>query len=189
MDVNTTFWFGTNERINLKIKKMKKMKILIICTMLLSLVSTCKKETADSEAEQFVKLVQEDKYDKEFLPNLLPGDIPVLLKYADDYSVIQNFPTNPISSFQSPRLTVCECLLWTVESIRIAYDKDSPYEKFPSLTAQVIDSTIILQGYLPVSKLEEVYNLYNTWWVNGKNDDFEDLRKINPLENSNYRWW
>jgi len=138
--------------------------------------------------QQFVKMVKEDKYDKDELPNFTYKAIPVLLKYANDFSEITNFPTLPISSFQSSRLTVGECLLWTIEAIRQFDPTKTDKVYFPSWVAQVWIKGDLNTPYLNDNQLTEVYNLYKSWWENNTGKDFEITKQIDPLKDSVYSW-
>ena len=81
-----------------------------------------------------------------------------------------------------------ECLLWTIENIRLNYgnyEKDNP---FPSLVPELHMKTDINVLRLTDAQLSEVYKLYYNWWYNNKEKDFEEFRQINPLQDSPYGW-
>jgi len=169
------------------------MKALIINMLILNFLIACNKEDGkfdpiNPEVKKFVELVKNDKYDLAYLPNFVPNDIPTLLKYADDFSVISKFPVNPVSSIYPERLTVGECLLWTIESIRLKYDVEDNMHKFPSLVPQLGKRETINKPFLDENQFTEVYNLYKDWWYNNLGKDFELTREINPLEDSMYFW-
>ncbi len=169
------------------------MKALIINMLLLNFLVACNKkddnfDPINPDVKKFVELVKKDKYDLAYLPNFVPNDIPTLLKYADDFSVISKFPVNPISSIYPERLTVGECLLWTIESIRLKYDVEDNMLKFPSLVPQLIEKENTNKPFLDNNQLIEVYILYKDWWYNNIGKDFELTREINPLEDSMYLW-
>ena len=149
---------------------------------------SCKKENVSSDVEQFVKLVQEDKYDNDSLPHFTFNAIPELLKYANDFSEINHFPVNPISSYGPIHLTVGECLLWTIEAIRVSNPPINVRLGFPSFVPELGIKGDINTPFLNDFQLNEVYYLYKTWWENNAGKDFEITRQFNPLENSIYTW-
>jgi len=164
------------------------MKILIINIVLLNFLFSCKNENVSSDVEQFVKLVQEDKYNQDSLPHFTFKAIPELLKYANDFSEINHFPSNPISSYGPNHLTVGECLLWTIEAIRVFNPPINVRLGFPSFVPELGIKGDINTPFLNNIQLTEVYSLYKTWWENNTGKNFEITRQINPLENSLYTW-
>lgn len=160
------------------------MKAICILVLFIALIS-CKKEEL-SNAEQFVRQVENNEYIKEYLPSLSSEDITVLLYHANNYNRIDNFPTNPASSFPKSEYTVGECLLWTIENIRLHYGDYSDY-KFPSLVPKLWQ-TDVDERFISEEQLNEAVELYKNWWNSNSDKDFETIRTINPLEGSNYFW-
>ena len=149
---------------------------------------SCKKENVSNDVERFVKLVQQDKYNQDSMPYFTFRAIPELLKYANDFSEINHFPVNPISSYGPNHLTVGECLLWTIEAIRVFNPPINGRLGFPSFVPELGIKGDINTPFLNDIQLTEVYSLYKTWWENNDGKDFEITRKFNPLENSLYTW-
>ena len=56
------------------------------------------------------------------MPKFTTKDIAALLDYADDLSVIPSFSLAPISYSAGGKLRLGECLLWTVETIRLGHN-------------------------------------------------------------------
>ena len=164
---------------------MKTM--LIHCVLLCLLVSCSKINEPITEVEKFIEQVKQDKYTADTLPQFSPDAIPVLLQSANDFSKITKFPVNPYTAYGPVKLTVGECLLWTIENIRLNYGNYTN-EIFPSFVPELHLKTDINVLRLTDTQLKEVYNLYYNWWYNNKGKDFEDFRKINPLQNSPYGW-
>ena len=156
--------------------------------LFLSFLFSCKKGNVSSDVEQFVKLVREDKYDKDLLPHFTFKAIPELLKYANEFSEIKHFPINPISSYGPNRLTVGECLLWTIEAVRVFNPPINVRLGFPSFVPELGIKGDINTPFLNDIQLTEVYNLYKTWWGNNAGKDFEITKQINPLKDSIYTW-
>jgi len=164
------------------------MKILIINLLFLNLIFSCKKENVNNDVERFVKLVKQDKYNQDSMPYFTFRAIPELLKYSNDFSEINHFPVNPISSYGPNRLTVGECLLWTIEAIRVFNPPENVRLGFPSFVPELGIKGDINTPFLNDIQLTEVYSLYKSWWENNSRKDFEITRQINPLETSLYRW-
>ena len=166
------------------------------CVLVLSLVVlfSCQKDKKDIEPEytvnEFVQLVIEGQYDSWSLPKLSPGDIPIILEYANDFQEIPIFPRNPLSSYLPPKLRLGECLLWTIEHIKKNYNTGHSF--YPSSNPILIkngygnDPT---SGMLNEQELLEVYGLYSNWWYSNEAIAFEEFRYINVLENYGYNWY
>lgn len=167
-------------------KTMRKPFFLLIVLVLLS----CQKDHLnDPTVKQFVTMLKAGNYDSSFLPDFRPDDIERLLYYANDFQKIENFPVNPISSFMPPEFRLGECLMWTIESIRLHYDETDSFRKFPSLVPQlVIPGGTMAPQIASVDDLDRAYNLYLAWWTNNKNKNFDDFRSINPLKDAVLMW-
>ena len=161
--------------------------MLLHYVILCLLVSCSKINEPTSVVEKFIEQVKQDKYTADTLPQFSPDAIPVLLQSANDFSKITKFPVNPITAFGPVKLTVGECLLWTIENIRLNYGKYTN-ESFPSFVPELHLKNDINVPRLTDTQLKEVYNLYYNWWYNNKGKDFEEFRQISPLQDSNYVW-
>lgn len=150
------------------------------------LVSCSKGDEPGSEVEKFVQQVKQDKYTADTLPQFSPAAIPVLLQSANDFSKITKFPVNPFTAFGPAKLTVGECLMWTIENIRLNYGNYSA-KSFPSLIPELHPSDFNIQRLTDI-QLHEVYKLYYVWWYNNTEKNFEEFRQINPLQDSPYVW-
>lgn len=164
------------------------MKMILLQCLLMSLFVSCSKgDEPGTEVEKFVQQVKQDKYTSDRLPAFAPNAIPVLLASANDFSKITKFPVDPYTAFGPVKLTVGECLMWTIENIRLNYGKYTN-ESFPSFVPELHLKTDINVPRLTDVQLYEAYNLYYNWWYNNKGKDFEEFRQINPLQDSNYVW-
>jgi hypothetical protein len=163
---------------------MKSIYFLLLGAVLIS----CQKYQ-NPTVDEFVSMLKDGSYESAYLPNFQPEDIERLLFYANDFQGIEKFPVNPISSFFPPELRLGECLLWTVESIRLNYDKENEFSKFPSLVPQLIipGGTMALQ-IATTGDLNRALGLYQAWWANNKTRDFNDFRNINPLKDAVLMW-
>lgn len=165
------------------------MKLLLLQLLCMGIFVSCTKENEKMTViEVFVQQVKENKYTADTLPWFSPDVIPVLLKEANNFNEITNFPVNPASSFGSVKLTVGECLLWTIENIKLNYGNYPGSPPFPSLVPELKLKNDINSIRLTNSQLNEVYNLYNNWWYDNTSQDFEAIRKIDPLKDSPYTW-
>jgi hypothetical protein len=171
---------------NLQNPKTMKM-ILLQCVLMCLLVSCSKGDEPGSEVEKFVQQVKQDKYISDSLPEFSYDAIPVLLASANDFSKITKFPVNPFTAYGPVKLTVGECLMWTIENIRLNYGNYKA-KSFPSFVSELHLKTDINILRLTDTQLQEVYKLYYDWWYTNKGKNFEEFRQINPLQDSDYVW-
>jgi hypothetical protein len=166
------------------------MKTGIIAFALVICLSGCKKDHWNNpDVDQFVIMLEKGTYNNMFLPDYKPAEIEKLLHYAGDFRTIKSFPINPISSYMPTEFRLGECLLWTVESIRLKYDKTSEFEKFPSLAPQLfIPGNTIEHQVATTEDLKRAYNLYVQWWTDNKIKSFSEFRNINPLQDAVLMW-
>ena len=139
-----------------------------------------------SNVEVFIQQVKTNKYLADTLPRFSQDAIPVLLEYANDFKDITNFPDNPSSSIGFSSKTIGECLLWTIEYIRLYSGMYSNSPGFPSLIPQLMSNEYPYE--LDNAQLLDAYNLYYNWWYDNNDKEFEIIRKMNPLEGSDFRW-
>jgi hypothetical protein len=162
--------------------------MIIINIVVLSILLSCENEDVSKDVVKFVNLVKEDKYKQDSLPCFTYKAIPELLKYANDFSEINHFPINPFSTYGPIRLTVGECLLWTIEAIRVFKPPENVRLGFPSFVPELGIKGDVNTPFLNDYQLNEVYILYKNWWENDAVKDFEITRQINPLKDSQYAW-
>jgi len=166
------------------------MNSRILALLLILFLTGCEKDHwSDPNVDQFVTMLKKGTYDDMFIPNFQPADIERLLYYANDFRTIQSFPLNPISSYMAPEFRLGECLMWTIESVRLRYDKTNGFERFPSLAPQ-----LFIPGGTNVSQtagtddLLRAHNFYSKWWSDNKSKPFDDFRDINPLKDAVLMW-
>jgi Domain of unknown function (DUF4943) len=168
--------------------KIQKLSTFILKSLLIYTI--CYYSCSDkikSEVDVFIEQVRNDKYIYDSLPRFSPEVIPTLLKYSNDFKEIHHFPINPLSSYGPIKLTFGECLLWTIENIRVNYgnyDKNS----FPSFIPELHIRNDINSQYLSMTQLNEVYDIYYQWWYSNQNLNFQESRKIDPLIDSQFSW-
>lgn len=166
------------------------MKTRIFALLILLSLSGCEKDYwSNPNVDQFVTMLKKSTYDSMFIPNFQPKDIERLLYYANDFQKIKSFPINTISSYMPTEFRLGECLLWTIESVRLKYDKTSDFERFPSLVPQlIIPGGTINPQIASLDDLNRAYDLYSTWWSNNISQDFAIFRSINPLKDAVLMW-
>jgi hypothetical protein len=166
---------------------MKKLFFLFLSVLILI---SCKKDNVSTPTvDEFVSMIKIGNYDSPYLPNFQPEDIERLLHYSKDFQIIEEFPINLISSYRPNELRLGECLLWTVESVRLNYDESSEIKKYPSLVPQlVIPGGTFEPQIASIDDLNRAYDLYLAWWANNKTKDFTDFRNINPLKDAVLMW-
>lgn len=165
------------------------MKNILLQLLCLGVFVSCSIENEEKNAvDIFVNQVKENKYITDTLPWFSPDAIPVLLESAENFNKINYFPLNPASSYGPVKLTIGECLLWTIENIKKNYGNYPGTPSFPSFVPELNLKNDINSQYLNDSQLNEVYSLYYNWWYNNNSKDFEAIRLIDPLKDSPYTW-
>ena len=106
--------------------KMKKtlMMLWMAVSLMVSLVG-CSSEEMDYENPDvtvFVKQLKAGTYNMKNekgvveVPHFTEEDIPELLKYAEDLTIIPSFPS--VYNTNNGKIRLGECMLWVIESIR-----------------------------------------------------------------------
>ncbi|MCK9159479.1 MAG: DUF4943 family protein [Bacteroidaceae bacterium] len=174
---------------------MKKTLFILFITSFVVLACTgCSSEELDynnPDVSLFVKELKAGTYDLKDnkgvleIPHFTESDIPELLKYANDLTVIPTFPT--VYTANSCKIRLGECMLWVVESIR----KGSP----PSLGCKMVlaDAKNYEATYfLSDTELRDAVKCYKNWWEQHKYPKTRwtiDPCYDDPLCGSGYRWW
>lgn len=168
--------------------------MLFMGVVLLCFTTSCSERELDvnnPDVGLFVKQLKDgtyhctDRNGVEILPRFSHKNIPQLLEYADDLSVIGSFPT--LFQANTGKLRLGECLLWTVECIR----RGMP----PSKGCKLV--YVRARNYEPAyfltdEEVKDAVAYYRRWWDQHQSlpptlpDDapFDD-----PLQGSGYRWW
>ena len=103
---------------------------LAFITLSNTLLTSCSEEELDynhPDVEVFVKQLKHGDFKVQSadgespMPKFEVEDIGRLLEYADDLSVIPSFPLAPVSYSAGGKLRLGECLLWTIETIRLGH--------------------------------------------------------------------
>ena len=121
------------------------------------------------------------------VPNFKKADIPTLLIYAKDHTPIKEYPVNPISTVGLDYYRLSQCLLWTVEKVRVG--------TYPSLTPSLMKKDTLSGNYNVVTSpddIMEVWRLYDEWQqaMEGQPDELSYIYyKRNPLTGTLYSWY
>lgn len=165
--------------------------IPISLTILMMVADSCSEEKFDLDKPnvgQFVSILKEGSYAEKIgyeLPKFTMNDIGELLKYVDDTTVIVEYPMNPISSKLTLPKILNECLMWTIEGIRLD-------QKYVSLEPSLIDITAykVETGYprLTNKQLIVLSEKYINWYNEFRINPTETLRKKDLIDSTKYRW-
>ncbi|MCD7898789.1 MAG: DUF4943 domain-containing protein [Bacteroides sp.] len=175
---------------------MKKtlMTLLVLCSLFL--VSSCSDETLDyynPEVKLFVKQLKAGTYNTTNemgvveVPKFTQKHIPLLLRYVDDTAEIPSFPLRSMTSHFGGKPRLGECMLWIIEGIRLGHDPSMGC-KLVTRDADNYDGMYFLDN----NEIVEAAKLYRNWWEKVENPNpiwSVDLWLIDPLHDSNYRWW
>jgi Domain of unknown function (DUF4943) len=166
---------------------MKLSIKLIALTLVFGLIG-CEKQKDKIDVETYINQLKSGSYESFELPAFESYQIPVLLEYANDTTIITNFPRNGISSLWAPECTLGMYVLWTVESIRAVEIKtEHLIGRFPSQNPILAlrNSTEIKLVTDKLSQIEAA-KAYHDWWYT---NIWQDVTlTIDPLENTKYKW-
>lgn len=169
--------------------------LALIALSALSLAS-CSEETLDydhPDIDLFVKQLKAGKYTTQSpdglsnVPKFTAEDIGELLKYAEDLTVIPSFPLAPVSYSAGGKLRLGECILWTVETIRLGHNASMGC-KMVCADAGNYEGIYFLSD-------EDVLDAaarYRRWWESRKYPRTMwtiDPCYDEPLCGSGYMWW
>jgi hypothetical protein len=162
------------------------IKSLILASLLV--LSGCEKLTDNPEVDTYINQLISGTYESFELPDFNISDIPALLRYRNETTIITDFPHNPISSFWQKECKLGMFVLWTIESIR-AVEIDSEYliGRFPSQNPVLaLRDAPELHMVFDNQSHKEAARAYYDWWNSFY--PFRDKMKIDPLKRTKYRW-
>ena len=159
--------------------------LAVLCT-----VTSCKDEfdMRNPDVDRFVSLLKDGTYINKAgheLPDFKIEHVERLLSYSQDTSILSFFPSNPISSKRTYPKVLSECILWTIDGIRLE-------SRYPSLEPRLKDTL----AYDPAKdlprltgkELVEIADIYSNWYHDYKSSPSNALRKKHLLENTTYKW-
>ena len=149
---------------------------------------SCEKITLENmSVEKYINLLKTESYDFMALPPFDSDDIPELLAYSSDDLILKRYPANPVSSFIAEDCKLGIYVLWTIESIRkSAIEDKTAIGRFPSLNPILSLKTAGDNTIDPEIAHLVAAQAYLDWW--NSSDDFEQIKNINPLDETDYYW-
>lgn len=174
---------------------MKMLKLLVISLFTTLLVASCNNESLDyyhPDVNLYVEQLKTGSYDvfvtngANSLPHFGMDDIPLLLEYADDMTIIPSFPL--ALTFPESKLRLGECILWTIESIRIGRNA-SLGSKLVYTGADNYEGIYFLSN----DDLLRAADCYRKWWKEFTSTPnlywSDDLCYNDPLCGTPFMWW
>ena len=171
--------------------------LIVGCFLLSSLAMvSCHNETFDCndpDVDLFVEQLRSGKYASlnseglGIVPKFTTEDIGKLLEYADDLTLIPSFPLATVSYSPGGKLRLGECILWTLETIRLGHNASMGC-KMVHTDADNYEGVYFLSD-------EEVLDAvarYRRWWESRQYPRTVwtiDPCYDEPLCGSRYMWW
>lgn len=165
---------------------MKRFTCLL-CLSLLMFLPGCEKQK-NTAVDKYIEQLVSGQYEGSELPAFTEADIPALLEYRNETTLVTKFPHNPISSLIGPECKLGMLVLWTIESIRACEIKSEHLiGRFPSQNPilAIRESTELQLVFDDQSHIKAA-QAYFDWWYSDNLS--EEKMKIDPLENTSYRW-
>lgn len=164
---------------------MKAKYFLLILSYFL--ISTgCEKQNKTG-VEKYIILLKSGQYDSYDLPEFNSSDIPTLLKYSFDTTVITKFPRNGISSYMQMECNLGMLVLWTVESIRaVEIRSDNLIGRFPSQNPILAYRDTPSKWTFDNAAQIVAAKAYLEWW--NSNNIFKNKMENDPLKDTPYIW-
>jgi len=185
---------GASHDVLILMKMKKTLLMLWMAVCLIVSFTGCTSEEMDynnPDVALFVKQLKSGTYKMKNekgvveVPHFTEEDIPELLKYAEDLTIIPSFPS--VYNMNNGKIRLGECMLWVIESIR----QGTP----PSLGCKMVLANA--ENYEAIYFLtdEEVLDAaacYRSWWEERQYPKTRwtiDPCYDEPLCGSGYRWW
>ena len=172
------------------------MKTFLYLSAIIPLMfcSGCTKQNDDRvDVKNYVEQLKEGSYTSLYLPEFSVSDIPELLKYRNDRTIIYQVPANLISSLLLSECRLGVIILWNIESIR-AVEANSPdlIGRWPSqnplLVLRESPHTWVVDKDSHFTAAKAYYN----WWNSYPSVDRMMLNpaqmKTDPLKSTKYMW-
>lgn len=173
---------------------MKKTLIMLLAVISVLAFSRCSSEELDRknpEVSLFVKQLKAGTYNMKNekgvveVPHFTEKDIPDLLKYVEDLTIIPSFPT--VYNSTSGKIRLGECMLWTIETVRLGIPASMGC-KMVQTNAENYEAIYFLTD----DEVLEAAACYRRWWDGRKYPRTAwtiDPCYDEPLCGSGYRWW
>ncbi|MBR6432871.1 MULTISPECIES: DUF4943 family protein [Bacteroides] len=173
-----------------------QLVLFVFFTLSVFSLFSCSKETLDynhPNVDLFVKQLKAGKYSTQSpdglssMPKFTSEDIEGLLKYVEDLTVIPSFPLAPVSYSAGGKLRLGECILWTVETIRLGHNASMGC-KMVHTDAENYEGIYFLSD----DEVLDAAARYRRWWETRKYPRTMwtvDPCYDEPLCGSGYMWW
>lgn len=173
-----------------------QLVLFVFFTLSVFSLFSCSKETLDynhPNVDLFVKQLKTGKYSTQSpdglssMPKFTSEDIEGLLKYVEDLTVIPSFPLAPVSYSAGGKLRLGECILWTVETIRLGHNASMGC-KMVHTDAENYEGIYFLSD----DEVLDAAARYRRWWETRKYPRTMwtvDPCYDEPLCGSGYMWW
>ena len=174
---------------------MKTLKFLLLIVSVIGWFSCDKNESegfSNLNVESYIEVLKANQYDSSKLPEFSSKEIPALLKYINDNSVVNTFPYDMVSSYapQNPDYRLGILVLWTIEAIRVAACNEKHIFGFPSQHPFVQTKSEPVEWI--INHDDEIYDTirqsYSKWWSDNEDKNFSNFCNVDPLKNTNYSW-
>lgn len=173
---------------------MNQLTSLILLVSFMSIMWACDKETEiteNTEVIQYIEQLADNKYDSKYLPEFTSKDIPALLLYRNEETIVEKYPRNPLSSYFKQQCKIGVLVLWTIESIRLSTSQNikSNIDRFPSLNP-ILNIKNPQDGYelTPEDAHEEAAQAYFEWWQTYEDKPIDRIFNNSPLSDTNLSW-
>lgn len=170
--------------------------LFVFFTLSVFSLFSCSEETLDynhPNVDLFVKQLKAGKYSTQSpdglssMPKFTSEDIETLLKYVEELTVIPSFPLAPVSYSAGGKLRLGECILWTVETIRLGHNASMGC-KMVHTDAENYEGIYFLSD----DEVLDAAARYRRWWETRKYPKTMwtvDPCYDEPLCGSGYMWW
>jgi hypothetical protein len=150
------------------------------------LLSACKKNDSEIQSQKVDDFISKVKSSSTFdnldyaLPDFSDKDIGNLMKYIRDTTEVRVFPTNPISSLYTSPKILNECVMWTIEGIRLK-------KKYASLQPMLLETSSPFNRLTKIQLIDLAVK-YEEW-----HDEYQknpsDAVRTKVILDSKYRWY
>ncbi len=167
---------------------MKSPLILVLLILTFGFISCAKEDVDNPAVEEYINQLKSNSYASPDLPAFQPSDIPALLTYRNETTMITNFPVNGISSYMEPECKLGVYVLWTIESIRVVEIKSKNLiGRFPSQNPILaLKTSTEMKLVHDDDSHKEAAKAYYYWWR--ATYIFSDRMKTDPLQETDYKW-
>lgn len=140
-----------------------------------------------SSADDFINQLKDGTYNNFTLPGFTEKDIPELLKYRNETTLLVKFPSSGVASYAQKDCTLGVYVLWVIEAIRKEAAGEALTAGYPSQLP--LFRLRKVPTFTPVQSAESQNvgaKAYYDWWNSGSG--FERIKNTDPLEGTDFAW-